>query len=77
MPTIVIGGYGFRFYFSDRAEPPHVHVLSAGNVAKIWLLPVSVEHNYGYNQHELNHILELTEQNQARLLEVWHDYFGR
>ena len=77
MPTIVIEGYRFRFYSSDVAEPPHMHVLRGENVAKIWLTPISVEYNHGYNQRELNRILKLTEQNRDRLLDVWYDYFGR
>ena len=34
MPTIVIDSYKFRFYSSDRFEPPHMHVIKAENVAK-------------------------------------------
>ena len=77
MPTIVIEGHKFRFYSSDVQEPPHVHVLRGENVAKIWLVPVGVEHNHGYSQPELNRILRLTLQNQERLLEVWNDYFNQ
>ncbi|PKO22432.1 MAG: hypothetical protein CVU38_09395 [Chloroflexi bacterium HGW-Chloroflexi-1] len=77
MPTIVIEGYKFRFYSSDIVEPPHVHVLRGENVAKIWLSPIGVEYNHGYNRRELNRILGVTAQNRERLLEVWHDYFNR
>jgi hypothetical protein len=76
MPTILIDGYKFRFYSSDVQEPPHIHVIRGENVAKIWLVPVSVEYNRGYNQPELNRILGLTLRNQERLLEVWNDYFS-
>ncbi len=48
MPTILIDGYRFRFYSSDIQEPPHVHVIRGENVAKIWIVPVSVEYNRGY-----------------------------
>ena len=54
-----------------------MHVLRGENVAKIWLTPISVEYNHGYNQRELNRILKLTEQDRDRLLDVWYDYFGR
>lgn len=77
MPTIIIEGYTFRFYSPDIAKPPHMHVLRGENVAKIWLTPISVEYNHGYNQRELNRILKLTQQNRDRLLDVWYDYFGR
>lgn len=77
MPTILIEGFKFRFYSSDALEPPHVHVLQAENVAKIWLSPVGVEYNHGYNQRELNRIVKLAEDNRERLLEAWYGYFGR
>ncbi|GIK40142.1 MAG: hypothetical protein BroJett011_39750 [Chloroflexota bacterium] len=77
MPTVLIEGYKFRFYSSDLGEPPHVHVLHDENEAKIWLQPVVLQQNHGYNQTELNRILRLTRQNQERLLEVWNDYFSR
>ncbi len=77
MPTTIIGSYKFRFYSSDINEPPHAHVLHGENEAKIWLQPVVIEYNRGYNQAELNRILKLTRQNQDRLLEVWNDYFSR
>ena len=77
MPTVIIDKYKFRFYSSDIQEPPHVHVIHDDDVAKIWLVPVSVEYNRGYSQPELNRILKLTRQNQERLLEVWNDYFSQ
>lgn len=77
MPTIVIEGYKFRFYSSDRSEPPHTHVLHGEHVAKIWLSTFEVEYNYGYNQRELNRIIRLTKENRERLWEAWYEYFGR
>jgi len=76
MPTVFIDGYKFRFYSSNRFEPPHVHVIKADNVAKIWLRPVSLQHNHGYNLAELNRILRLTRQHQNKLLEAWYGYFS-
>ena len=77
MPTIFIEGYKFRFYSSDVHEPPHVHVIRAERVAKIWLNTLEVEYTRGYNKPELNKILKLTEQNQTKLLEAWNEYFDR
>ena len=77
MPTVFIAGYKFRFYSSDVHEPPHVHVIHDDNEAKIWLDPIQLEYNRGYNRAELNRVLKLTEQNQPRLLEAWHEYFDR
>lgn len=60
MPTIFIEGYIFRFYSSDINEPPHVHIIRDDNVAKIWLQPIEVEYNYGYNRPTLNRLLRMT-----------------
>ncbi len=76
MPTILIEGYKFRFYSSDRFEPPHAHVFRGEQEAKIWLQPVRVEYNRGYNGPELNRVLRLTEDHRTRLLEAWHAHFG-
>ncbi len=77
MPTIFIAGYKFRFYSSDVHEPPHVHVIHDDNEAKIWLDPIQLEYNRGYNRAELNRVLKLTERNQTRLLEAWNEHFDR
>jgi hypothetical protein len=77
MPTIFINGYKFRFYSSDVNEPPHVHVIKAERVAKIWLEPLELESNRGYNKAELNKVLKLTELNEKKLLEAWNEYFDR
>jgi len=77
MPTILINGYKFRFYSSDVNEPPHVHVIRAEREAKIWLKPLEIEYNRGYNKAELNKILKLTELNETKLLEAWHEHFDR
>ncbi len=77
MPTILIEGYRFRFYSSDLREPPHVHVIRGGRVAKIWIDPVELESNRGYHRVELNRILKLTEHHRSRLLEAWYEYFDR
>ena len=76
MPTITIEGYKFRFYSSDKNEPPHVHVLHGEHVVKIWLSTFDVEYNYGYNERELNKIIKLARENKARLLEAWYEYFS-
>ncbi len=77
MPTVFLEGYKFRFYSSDINEPPHMHVIKDNKEAKIWLQPISIEYNRGYNSPTLNRILKLTRQNQDRLLEAWNDYFSR
>ena len=76
MPTIQIERYKFRFYSSDVGEPPHIHVIDVEKVAKIWLQPIAVEYNRGYNPAELNYVLKLTRRNQNTLLSAWYDYFA-
>ena len=76
MPTVTIEGYSFRFYSSDRFEPPHVHALHNGHEAKVWLSPIALQHNHGYTQRELREILRLVAANAGRLLEAWHGYFA-
>ena len=75
MPTIFIEGFKFRFYSSDVNEPPHVHVIHGEDVAKIWLDPVELQNNRGYNRAELNRVLKMTRQHQQQLLEAWHEHF--
>ena len=77
MPTTLIAGYKFRFYSSDILEPPHMHVLRGGKEAKVWLDPVELEYNHGYNRYELNRIMKLTQLNRVRLLEAWNAHFGQ
>ncbi len=77
MPTIEINGYKFRFYSSDLNEPPHMHVIRDGNEAKVWLQPIDVSYNRGYNKVKMNQILKLIRQNQQKLLEVWNAHFDK
>lgn len=72
-----INGYAFRFYSSDRREPPHVHVEAGENAAKFWLAPVSCAWSSGYNVSELNEIRRLVEENESYLVAKWREYFAR
>lgn len=77
MPTIFLEGYAFRFYSSDVNEPPHMHVIKGERVAKIWLQPIELETNRGYNKSEINKILRITEAHQMQLIAVWHEHFNQ
>jgi hypothetical protein len=77
MPTIKIDGYKFRFYSSDILEPPHVHVIRAEKVAKVWLQPIEVESNHGYRESELNKVVRLINEHQTRFLEAWDAHFSQ
>ncbi len=77
MPTILREGpYRFFFYSSDGNEPVHVHVERENKIAKVWLDPVRVCNNFGFNRSELYKILKLVEQYEEKIKEVWHEFFG-
>ncbi|HLH21355.1 MAG TPA: DUF4160 domain-containing protein [Chloroflexota bacterium] len=76
VPTIArVGPYRLFFYAGDRDEPPHVHVERDDALAKLWLDPVRLQHAAGFRAAELRQIQRLVAEQQAALLEAWHDYF--
>jgi hypothetical protein len=76
MPTVlIIGPYRFFFYSGDQDEPPHIHVEHDNHTAKFWLQPVRLQNSGGFKPKELNRIQTLVEENQARFLEEWNEYF--
>ena len=77
MPTVLRSGpYRAFFYAGDRHEPPHVHIERDRSKAKFWLEPVALESSSGFGRAELMGIYRLISEQQAVLLEKWHDYFG-
>jgi len=76
MPTILtIGGYRLFFYSSDRPEPPHTHIERGDHTAKVWLDPVRLQDNCGFNRTEINKILRIIDDKQQLLLRRWNEYF--
>jgi len=77
MPTVLRSGpYRVYFYSHEPNEPPHVHVDRNDCTAKLWLEPVGLARNLGFNARELTRIEALVQENQDALLEAWHAYFG-
>ena len=77
MPTILrIGSYRFYFFSNESDEPPHVHIDREHLSAKFWLEPVLLARNIGFRPHELNKLKSLVEENNDKLRETWHEYFG-
>lgn len=77
MPTVSLcGPYRFYFFPSEPNEPPHVHVRRDNQVAKFWLDPVELAHNFRFPIHELRRIRGIVENDQEALLETWYGYFG-
>jgi hypothetical protein len=60
VPTLGwIGPYRIFFFASDRAEPPHVHVSRDDNAAKVWLAPVRLATNFGFNRREVVRVVRI------------------
>ena len=76
MPTVLRAGrYRFFFFSNESNEPPHIHVKAASDEAKVWLDPICLAANYGFNGRELSEIERLIQGHHAELLEAWNDYF--
>lgn len=77
MPTLLIWrDYRFRFYSSDRTEPPHVHIQEDGRDAKIWLHGLDVSFNHGYNERELQKLIAKVAEHRNGWIGSWNEYFG-
>jgi hypothetical protein len=77
MPTVLRSGpYRVFFYSGDRNEPPHVHVERESAIAKFWLDPVRTAYARSFSQVELRHIGAMIRDNEIRLIEAWHEFFG-
>ncbi len=76
MPAILtVGPYRFHFYSNEGSEPPHVHVKAAEKEAKVWIQPVQLAANYGFNTRQMNEILGLVEDHCNEFLEAWNEHF--
>ncbi|MFW6069116.1 MAG: DUF4160 domain-containing protein [Chloroflexota bacterium] len=77
MPTVLrTGPHRFFFFSREGLEPPHIHVETAENAAKFWLMPVELAWASGYNPRELRQLRELVEENKDTFLEKWHEHFS-
>ena len=77
MPTVLrIGSHRFFFYAGDKEEPRHIHVERDDKVAKFWLEPIMLHSSSGFSRIEISRIQKMIEENHARLVEAWNDYFG-
>jgi len=77
MPTVLRSGpYRLYFYSHEPNEPPHVHIDRDNQTCKFWLEPVALARNLGFSAKELRTMERLVIDNQQRLLEAWHEYFG-
>jgi hypothetical protein len=78
MPTVFRWkGYRFFWYQADGAEPPHVHIWKDGKECKIWLADGALAFNRGHSPADLRALGAVVKEQQAMLLEVWNEQFGR
>lgn len=76
MPEILRArGYRFFFYSKENDEPPHVHVEQGGSRAKVWLEPVALATQRGFNTKELNWIQRFIEKNEQLFRQRWDEHF--
>ena len=65
----------FFFYAEEGTEPPHVHVDKGDGSAKLWLEPLRLARVDGLKVNEVRQILRIAEQQRAKLLRQWNEFF--
>jgi len=77
VPTILrIGPYRFFFYSNENNEPVHIHVQKDLALAKFWLTPVVLASSTGFPAQELTNLSRLVQENAAKFVEAWYEFFG-
>jgi len=75
MPTVLLKyGIRFHFYAADMNEPPHIHASGNNAKAKIWLLPVRLQHQSGFKSNDKKRILETVAEHEEEILEAWNEF---
>jgi hypothetical protein len=76
MPVVFRHGpYRFFFYSDEGKEPIHIHIERDDQVAKFWVLPVSVADSGGFTSKELGKIQSLVIQHREIIINRWHEHF--
>jgi hypothetical protein len=76
LPTIArVGRFRFFFYSNEGREKAHIHVEHAGKIAKFWLNPVALASSGGFSAFELRTIERIVREDEAMLVEAWHEFF--
>jgi hypothetical protein len=76
-PTVMrIGPY--RFFFNSREETrKHVHVATAGGMAKFWLEPVvALESYHDLSPRDLRDVDLLVREHEDELKSAWDRHFA-
>ena len=53
-----------------------MHVQRDQAECKFWLASVRLAWNRGFSSAELRRVERLTEKHEAKLMEIWNDYFN-
>ncbi|MBF0493066.1 MAG: DUF4160 domain-containing protein [Deltaproteobacteria bacterium] len=76
MPTLLRKN-GFQFFFyANEHEPMHIHVVKAGNFAKIDLNHFGVFQNT-LSKKELSSALAITKEYEKEFKQKWKHFFKR
>lgn len=78
MSPTVFRRHNYRFFFFSREETrKHIHVVSPGGEAKIWIEPEVVIAGFiGYNSKQINEIVNLVKENRDEIITKWNTHFG-
>ncbi len=78
MPRVkgIPGAYRVFFTSFDCNEPPHVHVEREDKTCKLWLQPLELARNHGFDARELNRIRRLIASHRQRIMEAWDEHCG-
>lgn len=52
----------------------HIHVKRDRQIAKFWLVPISLAKNRGFKDHEFNRIESIIHEHRHTLMEAGHDH---
>jgi UTP:GlnB (protein PII) uridylyltransferase len=68
----------YRFFFFSREEKRiHIHVISPDGEAKFWVEPnIEIAQSVGYNERELNKLVEIIKNHRNEIIESWNNHFG-
>jgi len=76
LPTL-LREKGFKFFFyANEHEPKHIHVLKAGDYAKIDITTLKVTKNY-LKPPDLKKALYIVKVHQKEFERQWDEYFNR
>jgi hypothetical protein len=48
-----------------------------GKIAKFWLDPIRLQSSGGFSRTEIGLMLKIINQHRKKLVEAWHEYFGK